>query len=203
VLSRLTTPRRIQEFLDAVPYSDEHVYRSPRDVLRDRRAHCMDGALFAAAGLARIGHPPLIVDLAAVRDDDHVLAIFRVDGYLGAVAKSNTTTLRFREPIFRNLRELALSYFEFYYNVEHAKTLRSYSLPVDLRRFEGASWRTDAGAVDAIVAALEARTHRPLVSRAMIARLSLVDRQIYEAGFLGANPHGLFRPAPRKTRASR
>ncbi|MFN7951249.1 MAG: hypothetical protein U0610_05955 [bacterium] len=201
VLRRLVTPRKIQEYLDALAYSDESDYRSPRDVLRDRRAHCMDGALFAAAALERLGHPPLLVDLRAVRDDDHVLAIFQVDGHLGAVAKSNTTTLRYREPIFRNLRELALSYFEFYYNVEYRKTLRSYSLPVDLRRFEAHGWRTDARAVDAIVDALDRREHRPLVTRAMIARLSRVDRDVYEAGFLGSNPAGLYRPAPRRSRA--
>lgn len=197
-LGELKNPRAVQEFLDAVAYSDESRYRSPREVLAERRAHCMDGALFAAAALERLGHPPLLVDLRAVRDDDHVLAVFRVNHQWGAVAKSNTTTLRFREPIFRNLRELALSYFEFYFNVESEKTLRSYSLPVNLRRFHRQHWHTDAHCVDAIVEALDRREHKPLVSRAQVARLSKVDREIYDAAFLGANPAGLYQPPPRR-----
>jgi hypothetical protein len=114
VLRRLNTPEKIQRFLDGLAYNKEpdgNTCRSPRRVLRDRTAHCMEGALFGAAALCAIGHPPLLLDLEAVRDDDHVLAIFRSHSHWGAVAKSNYSGLRYREPVYRTLRELVMSYF--------------------------------------------------------------------------------------------
>src|ERR1019366_5434755 len=115
---------------------------SPRRVLRDQTAHCMEGALLGAAALRMLGHPPLLLDLEAVRDDDHVLAIFRVQGHWGAVAKSNYSVLRFREPVYRTLHELVMSYFEHYYNLQREKTLRKYSRPVNLERFDAMGWMT-------------------------------------------------------------
>ena len=116
VLRRLTTPHRVQSFLDSeIGYNKElqgDTCRSPRRVLRDRLAHCLEGALFAAAVLRVHGFPPLLLDLEAVRDDDHVLAIFRQNGHWGAIAKSNYSGLGFREPVYRTLRELTISYFE-------------------------------------------------------------------------------------------
>jgi len=114
--------------------------RSPRRVLRDRTARCREGALFAAAALRVNGHPPLLLDLEAVRDDDHVLAVLRDRGHWGAVAKSNYAGLRYREPVYRTLRELVMSYFEHYYNLQGQKTLRRYSRPVDHARFDGVRW---------------------------------------------------------------
>ena len=109
----MTPPWRIQRLLDAMDYDvDGAGCRSPRRVLRERRVQCMDGALFAAAALRLQGHRPLLLDLEAVQDDDHVLAVFRVGGGWGAIARSNYSGLRYREPIHRTLRELALSYFE-------------------------------------------------------------------------------------------
>ena len=142
VFRRLATPEKIQRFLDDLAYNKEHdgeTCRSPRRVLRDRTAHCMEGALFGAAALRMLGHPPLLLDLEAVRDDDHVLAIFRERGHWGALAKSNYSGLRYREPVYRTLRELAMSYFEHYYNLKREKTLRNYSRPVNLRRFDSTS----------------------------------------------------------------
>src|SRR5205085_8528628 len=146
VFRRLSTPEKIQRFLDFdLAYNKEPggpTCLSPRLILRERVAHCMEGALFGAAALRMIGHPPLLLDLEAVRDDDHVLAIFRERGCWGAVAKSNYAGLRFREPVYRNLRELAMSYFEDYYNLEGERTLRTYSRPVNLRRFDRIGWMT-------------------------------------------------------------
>ena len=145
VFRRLGTPEKIQRFLDDLAYNKEHggeTCRSPRRVLRDRTAHCMEGALFGAAALRMIGHPPLLLDLEAVRDDDHVLAIFQERGHWGAVAKSNYSGLRYREPVYRTLRELAMSYFEHYYNLRKEKTLRNYSRPVNLKRFDSIGWMT-------------------------------------------------------------
>lgn len=192
---RLATPLAIQRFLDDVPYSADPIYRSPKSVVRDRRAHCFDGAMFAAAALERIGHPPLLVDLRAVNDDDHVLAVFRSRGHIGAIAKSNYTGLRFREPIHRTLRELAISYFEAYFNSAGQKTLRSYSSTLDLRRFERLRWRDDDRAMDSIAAALDRLRHTPLLAPAAARALAPVDPRSLRAGLLGADERGLYRPA--------
>jgi hypothetical protein len=192
VLSELSSPERIQAFLDATPYSTDPVYRCPRSVLRDRRAHCFDGALLAAAALRRRGEPALIVDLRAVRDDDHVITIFRRRGRVGAVAKSNVVGLRYREPIYRDLRELVMSYFEFYYNLDGEKTLRSYSIPLDLKQYDRLSWTTVDGVMDAIAKRLDARRHVPLLTPAMIRGLSRMDQRTFDAGLAGANNDGLY-----------
>ena len=146
LLRTLKTPERIQHFLDTeIGYNrepDGETIRSPRRVLRDRTAHCLEGALLAAAALRVQGEPPLLLDLEAVRDDDHVLAIFKQHNCWGAIAKSNYSGLRFREPVYRTLRELAMSYFEHYFNLEREKTLRKYSRPVNLTRFDGLNWMT-------------------------------------------------------------
>jgi hypothetical protein len=197
-LDQLGTPSQIQGYLDSIGYSPDHFYRSPRSVLRDRLAHCFDGALLAAAALRRLGYPPLLLDLRAVNDDDHVLAVYQVGGYWGAIAKSNFTGLRFREPIHRTLRELALSYFEDYFNSEGEKTLRAYSLPLDLTTFDADGWMQRNEALERIARRLDEVRHFPLLTRAMIARLSPTDPRSLQAGMLGVNEAGLFRPKPRR-----
>jgi hypothetical protein len=194
VLGRLSEPVGIQAFLDRIPYSADPVYRSPRSVLRDRKAHCFDGAVFAAAALRRLGHAALLVDMRAIRDDDHIIAVFRRDGHIGAVAKSNFVGLRFREPVFRNLRELMLSYFEDFFNVDREKTLRSYSVPLDLSRFDPLGWETRDGAMDVIAARLDTARHFPLITARQEARLARLDERFYRAGMLGINRAGLYKP---------
>ena len=135
-------------------------------MLRDRVAHCMEGALFGAAALAFHGFPPLLLDLEAVRDDDHVLAVFRERGHWGAIAKSNYAGLRFREPVYRTLRELAMSYFEHYFNLAGEKTLRAYSRPVNLARFDGIGWMTAERDVWEIPEYLCGIPHTPLLTPA-------------------------------------
>jgi hypothetical protein len=189
VFRRLSTPARIQRFLDDLPYNKEPggvTCRSPRRVLRDRTAHCMEGALFAAAALRQLGYPPLLFDLEAVQDTDHVLAVFRARGAWGALAKSNFSGLRFREPVYRDLRELAMSYFEHYYNLRGEKTLRGYSQPVNLRRFDRIGWMTAEEDVWAIPQHLCDIPHRPVVTAAQIKELSRMDRRLFDAGRLGA-----------------
>src|SRR5262245_5754390 len=146
-LPKLPTPEKIQKYLDDLPYNKERdgeTCRSPRLVIEYNTAHCFEGALFAAAALRAIGRPALILDLEAVRDDDHVIAVYRANGYWGAIAKSNYAGLRFRSPVYRTLRELAMSYFEHYYNLKGEKTLRAYSRPVNLARFDPIEWITSA-----------------------------------------------------------
>jgi len=189
VFRRLNTPAKIQRFLD-----HELAYNkgkggptcfSPRRVLRTRTAHCMEGALFGAAALRVLGYPPLLLDLEAVRDDDHVLAIFRRDGCWGAIAKSNFSGLRYREPVYRSLRELAMSYFEHYYNLRREKTLRSYSRPVNLRRFDSIHWMTAEEDVWAIPEYLTTIRHSPVLPPRGVKHLSRVDDRLFAAGLLG------------------
>ncbi len=193
-LETLSTPIKIQAFLDELPYSTEHIYRCPLRVLRDRVAHCFDGALFAAAALRRLGYPPLILEMVPNdRDDDHLLAIYRMDEYWGAVAKSNFVGLRFREPIYRNLRELILSYFEQYYNAAREKTLRSYTLPLNLKAFDKFNWMTRDESLERIAKKLDKIRKIPILTPSMTSNLSLVDERSYQAGLFEANERGLYK----------
>jgi hypothetical protein len=185
ILSRLTSPARIQRFLDELPYNLEphgHTCYSPRLVLRERAAHCMEGAMLAALALRRIGHPPLLVDLEAVRDTDHVLAVYRVKGFWGAVAKSDYSGLRSREPVYRTLRELVMSYFEHFFNPAGEKTLRTYSRPVNLTRFDRIGWATREDFVWEVPNYLCDIAHTPLLKPGMEGRLARMDRRLYAAG---------------------
>lgn len=192
-LARLASPSAIQAFLDQVPYSADPIYRCPRRVLADRKAHCFDGALFAAAALRRFGHPPLLLDLRAVRDDDHVIAVFKQHRCFGAVAKSNFVGLRFREPVYRSLRELVMSYFDDFFNELGEKTLRSYSATLDLTRFDALGWESSDDAAEQIATALDRARHFALLSPAQEWALSPVDRRSFKAGMLGVNRAGLFK----------
>ena len=203
LVSGLTSPSRIQTFLDSIEYSEEERYRCPLAVLRDKKGHCFDGALFAAAMLRRIGHPPLITDIIPNdNDDDHLLALYKIRGYWGAVAKSNYSGLRFREPVYRTLRELILSYFEDFFNAIGEKTMRAYTRPLNLAAFDQLGWMTNDEVLDAIGERLdEIRRFKPLTP-AMIRNLSFADQRSVRAGLLGAKPAGLFKAQKRIPRSS-
>ncbi len=190
----LDSPMRIQAFLDSIPYSTDPRYRCPLNVIRDRKAHCYDGALLAIASLRRIGYSPLLVDLLAWRDDDHMLAVFREDGYFGAVAKSNFVGLRFRDPIYRSLRELVMSYFDDFYNIEGYKSLRSYIRPLDLATLDHLGWMWRDEAMDTIASLLERRSVTTVIHPRMVARLAPVDRRAFQAGMMGAVKAGIYVP---------
>lgn len=196
LLNGLDSAWKVQEFLDSVPYTTDKQTRSPRRVLRDRCAHCTEGAFFAAAALYFHGQAPLVLDLRAVNDDDHVIVIYKERGHIGAVAKSNFSTLRFREPIYRTYRELALSYFEVYYNTLGEKSLRAYSRPLDLRAFNQREWMTTEQDLEWLSDRLDRLWHYPLIDHEMARRLQLVDKRLYEAGMVGANPAGLYQARP-------
>ena len=196
-LGRLESPALIQAFLDAIPYSTDPIYRCPRRVLRDRKAHCFDGAVFAAAALRRLGHPPLILDMLPENDDDHVLALYRQRGRWGAVAKSNFTGLRLREPVYRDLRELVMSYFEDFYNSAYERTLRGYTLPVNLEVLDLLNWMARDEAMDVIAGRLDRARKFALITPEMAAALTRMDKRSYDAGMMGTNPAGLYKP-PRK-----
>jgi hypothetical protein len=192
LLRRLDTPAKVQAWLDAIPYNTEpdgETLRSPRRVIRDRTAHCAEAAFFAAAAFRVSGRPPLVVDLEAVRDDDHVIAAYRDRGLWGAVALSKFAGLRFRAPVYRTIRELALSYFEDYYNWDGERTLRAYSRPVDLARFDRISWMTSEDDLWPIVEHLAEVPHVRLLDRASERALPRLDERSYRAGLHGAPPH--------------
>jgi hypothetical protein len=198
ILRPLTTPEKIQTFLDELAYSTEGTYRCPLRVLRERVAHCYDGALFAAAMLRRLEHPPLILEmLPNHRDDDHLLALFKQDGHWGAVGKSNFVGLRFREPVYRTLRELIMSYFEQFYNLEREKTLRGYTLPLNLEPFDRHGWMVRDEPLDWIAEKLDRMRRVRLLTPRMVKRLSPLDTRAYEAGLFGSNQKALYRPGPR------
>lgn len=187
-LLRLSTPQRIQAFLDGLPYNletDGETMRSPRRVLRDRTAHCFEAAVFAAAALRLAGRPPLLVDLESVRDQDHVLAVYREDGRWGAIALSKFAGLRFREPVYATLRELVMSYFEHYYNEAGEKTLRAYSRPVHLGRFDRIRWMTTEEDLWPIAGHLVEIPHVALLPPALARKRRFMDRRSYRAGMLG------------------
>jgi hypothetical protein len=185
LLRRLSTPWKIQKYLDDLPYNKEHggeTCRSPRRTLRDRTAHCLEAALFAAAALRVNGHPPLILDLESVRDDDHVIAVFRLNEHWGAIAKSNYAGLGSREPVYRTLRELVMSYFEHYYNLRGEKTLRAFSRPVNLKRFDWLNWMTTEKDIWEIPEYLTTISHTKILQTHR--RMYMGSRQ-YQAGLVG------------------
>jgi hypothetical protein len=188
-LRALHTPVRIQRFIDGLIYQYADTAGSPQRVLRERKGHCLEGALLAAAALRVNGQPPLVMDLEAVRDDDHVVALYRERGLWGGIAKSNYAGLRFRAAVYRTLRELALSYFEHYYNLRGERTLRSYSVAVNLARLDGKNWMTSEEEVWCVPELLIASRHYPLFPDKVARTLPRVDRRSFEAGQHGMAKH--------------
>lgn len=188
-LRRLNTPEKIQAYLDGLAYNLEphgDTVRSPRRVLRDRTAHCAEGAFLAAAAFRVNGRPPLVVDLEAVRDDDHVLAVFRERGMWGSVATSKFAGLRFRSAVYRTIRELVLSYFDHYYNWDGERTLRAYSRPIDLSRFDRIGWMTAEEDLWEVNDHLVKAAHTRIAPAPATRGLPLLDRRSFEAGLYGA-----------------
>src|SRR5215475_6145348 len=184
-LRSLKDPYGIQKFLDSQPYHLADTAFSPRRVLREDTSHCFEGATFAAAALRVNGYPPLVLDLEAEHDTDHVIAVYKQRGHWGAVAKSNYTGCRYREPVYRTLRELALSYFNIYFNLRKERTLRRFSRPVSLARFDPQHWMTTDKPIWFIVYYLFEIKHYPLFTPRIAKRLHRVDERVYEAEILG------------------
>jgi len=193
-LDGLDSPIKIQSFLNTLPYSADEFYRCPLRVLRDRKAHCFDGGLFAAMALRRIGHSPLILELIPnARDDDHILALFKKFDHWGAVAQSNFTGLRYREPVYRSLRELVMSYFEDFFNAAGEKTLVGYRTPINLKAFDRLDWMTSDAGLETLSTDMDRYRIVPLITPEMAAGLAPLDERSLRAGLLGSNPDGLFK----------
>jgi hypothetical protein len=184
-LRALRTPHGVQQLLDDMPYHLGTTAWSPRRVLRERTAHCLEAAIFSAAALRVLGFPPLLLDLEAEHDTDHVIAVFKQRGLWGAVAKSNYNGLAYREPIHRTLRELVMSYFYAYFNLRRERTLRTFSRPVNLARFDDLEWMTTEKEVWFIPEHLLTIAHTPLMAPSMAKRLTRLDKRSFEAGLVG------------------
>ena len=186
-LRRLSAPAGVQDFLDRIPINKERhgeTCMSPLLSLRRNRAHCLEGALLAALALWIQGRPPLLMDLKTTTDDvDHVVALFENRGHWGAITKTNHGVLRYREPMFRDLRELAASYFHEYSLPNGKKTLRSFSAPYDLRAYRG-DWVTDTDPLWPLERAIDRAPHTRLLTRRQIAGLRRADAIEIEVGKL-------------------
>lgn len=188
ILKSINTPKKIQDFLDSLKINFEEggeTCLSPRKVLMLRKAHCFEGALLAAAALRVNGHRPLIVDLATAGDDqDHVIAVFKENGHWGAISKTNHYMLRYRDPVYKSIRELIISYFHEYYDDYGNKNLRAYTLPIDLSRYDKYGWMTSAEDVWYIYKDLFKLPHIMLVNKSQVARLRKSSRLEIDVGKL-------------------
>lgn len=184
-LCSLRDPHGIQKFLNAQPYHLADTAWSPRRVLRENTSHCFEGALFAAAALTVNGYPPLIIDLEAEHDTDHVIAVYKQQGRWGAIANSNYTGCRYREPVYRTLRELVMSYFDVYFNQRGERTLRTFSNPVNLGRFDRLNWMTTDQPLWFIAEYLFTIRHFRLLQPGMAKHLHRLDNRSFLAGCLG------------------
>lgn len=186
ILKKLSTPPKIQDWLEKLPINFElqgETCMSPRQVLKKRTAHCIEGAMLAAVALRLQGHRPLLVDLkASARDDDHVIAVFREQGKWGAISHVNHNVLRYRDPAYRDIRELAMSYFHEYFLQNRRKSLRSYSHPVDLSRFDKRGWMTADQDLWYLPRYLNKVKHFPVAPQRAIRKLRRVDAIEIKAG---------------------
>ena len=193
VLRRLGTPQQIQRFVNAIPINHElggETILSVRQVLVQRRAHCIEAAFVAACALWIHGEPPLVMHLdCAWSDDPHVVALFRRCGAWGAISKSNGAHLRYRDPIYRSLRELALSYFHEYFDQRGRKTLRSYSIAFDLRGIDPGLWITHAATCEEANARLARLRHYALMPSRQRLRLARLDAFEQRAAAIVEYPH--------------
>ena len=180
IFSKLITPQKIQDYLDTLPINFEtrgETYMSPRRMIKAKTAHCFEGALFAAAALAYHGHKPLLMDLrTAAKYEDHVVALFRVHGLWGAISKTNHAVLRYRDPIYRSPRELAVSYFHEYVESDNTKSLRAYSAPYELSRFAPKKWVIAEKDLDWLVDAPDNSPHFPIAPKKNLRRLRAVSK---------------------------
>jgi hypothetical protein len=191
---KLSTPAKIQDYLNSIPFNFEKKGQtcfSPREVIKNKTAHCAEGAIFAASVLEYRGYKPLIMDLRATTkpyDFDHVLAVYKKDGYFGAISKTNHAVLRYREPVYKTIRELVMSYFHEYFLDTGKKTLREYSNLLDLNKFNKLNWRTTSQHLFEIPAYLDDIKHYKILTPKQIKNLRLADSVEIEAGKIREYP---------------
>lgn len=207
VLSKLNTPAKIQDFVDNLKYDGADDYFSVRSTLRTGKAHCMGGALVAACCLERLGYgPPRVVGFIAENDDSHAVAVYQKDGYWGAVGKSNFTLIRSRLPVYKTVRELMMSYMDFYFNTAREPSLVGFNKPFNLNT-TGHSWKFAEGSLGEALDNFDDEEITPIIpllpphlrKKGGLAlkkkrALGLCSKHVLKAGLLGSNPAGLYKP---------
>jgi hypothetical protein len=180
LLSRLNTPAKIQDFINSLPFNFEEggkdTIKSPLLVLREKNAHCLEGAIFAAFALSLHGHKPLVLHLGTTDEDvDHCIAPYKIGKYWGAISKTNHNVLRYRDPVYKNIRELVMSYFHEYFLFNGTKTMRSYSDPLDLNKIKR-GWEVSGKDLWVIDRALDRVKHRSVAPRGHLGKLRKADK---------------------------
>ena len=192
LLKKLKTPADIQRYLDDLEYDPEGGAKSPRRVIASGTAQCYSGALFAAAALRELGHRPRLMWMDAVEDDGHCVALYQVNKFWGAVAKSNYTGIRSREPIY-DYNSLGLSYFDAYFNPSGKRSMRAFTVPIDLQPFEKRAWRFDDGEMLYVDDAIDTAKRAWKLPKKLETIVTPVSEALRQAGLMGANVEGLWR----------
>jgi hypothetical protein len=180
-MKSFSSPQKIQDHLNSLKFNfrDDGLYCSPKFVTQNKKADCLEGAIFAAYALEKLGHKPLILDLRSSKkpfDYDHVVAVFQIDGCWGAISKTNHAVLRYRDPIYESVRELVMSYFNEYFLEDGKKTLREYSEPLNLNKFNKLDWRNTEKSLWPIHEALDKTKHHKILTPKQIKNLRKVDK---------------------------
>jgi hypothetical protein len=199
ILKKLNTPQKIQDYIDKLGYDGTDDYFSVRSTLKTKKAHCMGGALLAACCLERLGYgAPRIMGIEAENDDSHAIAVYQKNGYWGAVAKSNFTLIRARAPVYKTVRELMMSYFDFYFNTARQMSLTHYCMPYDLNRIKHGGWKWRACSMKEDLSEFDNPKKNPLVTvrpKGVTQKsLGLASKVVLKAGLIGSNPAGLYKP---------
>lgn len=193
-LRRLNTPYKIQDYLDGLTYNSVDDATSPRYIMMTQDAHCLEGGLLAAASLEFMGHKPLMVSLQAENDDHHVITVYKGNRGWGSISKSNTTLLRGRDPFYSSIRELVMSYFEFYFNTQGKKSLYAYSHPINLNNYNDWNWRTSDENLVGLGKSFNDVIHYEILEQKILKKIPKVSPVIKEACFLNSNIDGLYLP---------
>jgi len=186
-LRSLNTPFKLQSFLDDLVYNNHDSATSPRYVMMSKDAHCLEGGLLAAATIELWGYRPLMISLQAENDDHHVITVYKGKKGWGSFSKSNTTLLRGRDPVYSNVRELVMSYFDFYFNLKGQKSLYAYSLPINLNHYNQWDWRTSDEDLNGLGKSFNGVIHYEILTQKELKALPRVNPQILKASYLGAN----------------
>ena len=192
-LRTLSTPAKIQDYVNGLVYNPTDHASSPRWVMITGEGHCFEGGLLAAAALELHGHKPLMIDLIAEDDDHHVLAVYKSDTGWGSISKSNTTLLAGRLPYYQSIRELVMSYFDFYFNTKGKHSLYGYSNPINLNRYNNWNWRTTDEDLLKLGMSFNDLTHFEIIDPRVLKKLPPVPKKLQDACFLGADPNGLYK----------
>jgi len=194
LLRSLKSPEKIQDYLNKLIYNPTDHASSPRWVMITKEAHCFEGGLLAACALELQGHKPLMVDLIAQNDDHHVLTVYKASTGWGSISKSNLALLSGRRPYFASIRELVMSYFPFYFNIEGQPSLYGYSNPINLNNFKSWDWRTTDADLMEMGMSFAEYPHFEIISPRQITKLSKVEKRVFDACLLGADLSGVYRP---------